>query len=333
MGKDKKLIAIAYSDHHIGEFKQFDKGGTRLGFSLDVWRVLSYIAKEKSVPVLFGGDLFETAKTMTNKVFSKSLKEYNKKFEQPGIDFYAIDGNHDQSESNTITHRSPNYLEGFKIFKTFHHLEYNSVETKDFKVFGIPYLKRNEGFVKMVDSLSKKVVKGKPNILLIHTDLPSVPYPNGLTPDNIPGIPKRLTKLFKAFDLVLCGHIHKKHKVAKNIIMMGAPQQQSTEESGLKMGYWEIYSDSSVKFKWLDFYPDFRYITEGEPIPDIFNYYTVVPKPPKKAKSEDKQVKKKFKSNISNRELVENYLGEIGVTDKAKKKLLTKILDEASKGN
>lgn len=329
----KRLIAIAYSDHHIGEFKQFDKEGSRLRNSLDVWRIISYVAKQKKVPVLFAGDLFETAKMMPNSVFESTLNSYMENIDRRGVDFYAIDGNHDQSESNTITHRSPNYLKGFKVFDTFHHLEYEGIERSNFKVFGIPYLKRNEGFVKIVGKLSKKVVKGKPNILLIHTDLPSVPYPNGMTPDNIPGMPRRLNKLFKKFDLVLCGHIHKKKKVASNIIMLGAPQQQSAEETGLRMGYWEVYDDNSVKFKHLDMYPKFEYLMEGKELPDKFNYYTIIPKPPKKSKEKDKQVKEKFNSSISNKNLVKNYLGEIGVTNKAKKRLLIRILDEAAKEN
>lgn len=329
----KRIVALAYSDHHIGTFKQFDNKGSRLINSLDVWRVLSFISKKHHrVPILFAGDLFELPKQLPNEVFVKSMEYYEEYIESQGIDLVAIDGNHDQAESNTITHRSPNFLQGFnKAFDTFHHLEYGYKDFSRFRVFGIPYLKRNEGFVKILKKLKKKLDPERKNILLIHTDLPSVEYPNGLVPEEVPGMPRRLNKLFEGFDLILCGHIHKKKKVSKNIYMLGAPQQQSIEESGLRMGYWEIYSDMTIKFKYLDMYPEFKFIMEGEKLPDTFNYYTVIPKPKEEVKDKGKQVKKRFTNIISNKKLVRNYLKEIGVKNKAKSRLLTKILDDAAK--
>lgn len=330
----RKLIAYAWGDQHCGEFKQFDTDDSRLKNSVDVFRVLGHLAEKNRVPLLFTGDLIENPKHLTNKTFNYLLDGYKRYIQDRGVEVYAIDGNHDQSEANTLTHRSSNYLTGLsKVFKKFHHLEYNYQDAVRFRVFGIPYLKRNEGFVKTVKRLKKHLDPERPNILLIHTDLPTVPYPNGLVPEDIPGLPKKLSSLFKGFDLVLSGHIHKKKRVSNFIYMLGAPQQQEQSEAGLKMGYWEIYSDCTVKFKQLDMYPEFKFIMEGQKAPDKFNYYIEIPKPKKAKKSKTGKVKKRFASDKSNKELVDNYFKEIGAKDKAKKRLLTQILDEAAKGD
>jgi DNA repair exonuclease SbcCD nuclease subunit len=329
MGK-RKLIAIAYGDHHIGDFQQFSNNHSRLHKSLDVFRILGYIAESAGVPILNAGDLFEVPKHLANVVIQEAMSSYRAQIHERGVPFYVIDGNHDQSESNTITHRSPNYVSAMaSAFDTIHHLENGYKDTDNFRVFGIPYLKRNEGFVDTVKALSKKVSDKKPNILLIHTDLYSVRYPNGMRVEEVPGLPKRMDKLFKAFDLVLASHIHRKKRVSKKIIMMGAPQQQSLEDSGLKMGYWEVYSDMSVKFKHLDMYPEFRFIEEDEPMPDNFHYYTPIKRP--KVKSSVTQVESDFNPRISQRKLVRNYLKELGMKDRNKMRTLTKLLDEASK--
>lgn len=327
----KKVIAVAYSDHHVHNFRRYNrKPFSRLHASLDLFRAVGYSARKYKVPILFAGDLVEDNEKIENRTLQYLIRSFTDHIAAYNIDYIAIDGNHDQCEQNTLTNRSPNYCSTMAmIFPNFKHLENNYIDIPGARVFGIPYLTRNEGFTETVEKLRGKLSKKTKNILLIHTDLHKVSYPNGFTPEEIPNLPKKLKRLFKGFDLVLSGHVHKKQKLYSWLYMMGAAQQQSQEESELKMGYWRIYDNMSLEFIETK-YPKFVPLKEGEAEPNQYDYFYQVA-PENEGDSDDNKVTQSFHSSDSPSRLVKKYLKATGVKDKRKKALLIKLIEDAHK--
>jgi DNA repair exonuclease SbcCD nuclease subunit len=320
----KKLIAITASDIHLHEWKQFNQDNRRLINGLDVLTQLRKIGIKQKVPILMPGDLFHNDTHLSNSLLSHVLPYCKKKFDSPKITLYGIDGNHDQCEQNGFDHHSPSYFETFsKIFKSFVSVNYRSIETKDFTVHGIPYITNNIGFEEYVNSI--ELTSGKPNILMIHTDLPKAKDTNGREIGTALNIPNNLHKLFGRFTLVLAGHIHKPQVMVKNVIMVGAPQQQRRTDKGNELGYWLIFDDGSYTFKPFDLYPEFIDLKPGEKAPNNDNFYSVIPK--KKEKKEGTTIK--FSATQKKGSLARRYMKENNIKGKDKFESLKKYLEDA----
>src|SRR5690606_16199221 len=254
----------------------------------------------------------------------------HKYFQEADIPFYAISGNHDMCEKNTFVQRSPTYLDGFTVINPFKWLDFNSLDTPNFKVHGIPYLNDNEGFIKALKERKKYLAKDKPNILLLHTDFPGAQEPDGRVVDSSEFIPLKMGKFFKkfGFDLVLSGHIHKPQKLASNVYMLGAPYQQRTSDKNTDMGFWYVMQDLSMKFIPCNYMPKFIEIPEGSPKPDTFNLYIEIPKETEDQKDVKKLV---FSNKTTTDKLAKKYLKVKGIKDKDKEKALIKALNKIEK--
>ena len=320
----KELIAVTASDIHLHEWKQFNKGNIRLINGLDVLSRLRAIGIKKKIPILMPGDLFHNDTSLSNSLLSIVLPYCKNEFDTTKITMFGIDGNHDQCEQNGFDHKSPSYFETFsKVFKSFVSLNYRSIETENFTLHGIPYITNNIGFEEYVSNI--ELTEGKPNILMIHTDLPKAKDTNGREIGTALNIPNNLNKIFGRFDLVLAGHIHKPQILAKNVLMVGAPQQQRRTDKGNELGYWEIYSDCSYKFIPFTCYPEFIDLEPGVKIPDNKNFYNT--KPLKKQK-ETKGKSTKFSSSNRN-SLAKRYCKHNDIKETAKLLALKKYLNDA----
>lgn len=305
----KKLIAIAVSDLHLEEWKQFNKNGRRIDAHLSVWETLGLRCKKKNVPIYFLGDFYNNPKYITNRLLAESLP----KLKETPCDVYGIDGNHDQDSGSTLDSQPNSYFNTLsKIFPQFHCLNFKSVNLGDVELHGVPYLSYNVGFEEYVKNIP--LVKRKKNILLIHTDLPGAKDTNDVEVNSVQGISAQYSKLFKRFDLVLSGHIHKYQKLASNVYMVGAPLQQRRTDRNCEMGYLEIYDDMSVKFKTLKS-PQFKTYTDT---PD--NDYDYWDKEITK-KKKTKTVKKK-KVAKSYTAIVKEYAKDKGISKVRTKKLI-----------
>ena len=292
--------------------------------SLKPLKIISRKAKKLGVPVLFTGDWDHTPKFIENKTNYYSLKTYKENFEKFNVDLYAISGNHDFCERNHKEHRSISHLDPYDLlFNTFNKMDWDTIETENFIVSGIPYLDYNLGFVEQVTKVGKySPVINKPHILLIHTDLPGAINAFKHKIDSADNIPKNWAQLFEPFDLVLSGHIHKKQWLAKNVLMTGAPDHQDRGDTGEDMGYWVIYSDRKPQFKKIDL-PQFIYVESEEEIKDDGNYYTVLDTP----NSDPDDEEPTLKATTSRKKLVKRYLKMRGEDDKQRRQLLIELLE------
>lgn len=314
-----ETIAIIYSDAHNHSFKQFNEFEKRTKNNTKVQRKIYRKARKLKVPVFFAGDLFHNPKSLSNQLLSIFLPEFFKWHKKTKT--YAITGNHDQCYQNTLQLKSPSYIETLSnIIDNFHCIDYKTVDLGDYVLHGIPYLTMNIGFRETMDSF--KIIKGKKNILMVHTDLHGAKDTNMREIKTVSQIPTDMSDYFAKFDLVISGHIHLAQEIIPNhILMLGAPNQQRKTDKGTDMGYWELYSDLTYKFIPL-MGPEFIELEPGETAPDDYNMYYSTPKP-KIIKTEDNH------KNIDSKDiskLVKSYAKAESINNKDKVKRLIKTL-------
>lgn len=318
----KKVIALATSDWHIHNFKAFNKDGSRLIWGLAAAAYIAKKAHEAGVPVLFTGDLFHNPKEVENETIARTLDMYYHFYEKKGVKFYAISGNHDLSEKNSIEHRSPTYLDSFKHFKTFHNIDncYKQVYPHLY-IAGVPYMNNDLDLKKMVKELSSKVHKdsGVLKILMIHTDLPGAVTNSGFEVGETEHIS---LDLFKRFNLTLAGHIHKKQKLGKNVYMLGNPIHQDVGDVGNKCGYWKVYDDGTMGFKQMISFPQFIRLKKGQTPFNDKDYFI----PYLESLVEEDSQEQKFSLNYSRTRLAKEYC-RIKHTPRRRVKALIKILN------
>lgn len=323
--KDKIIIALACADLHINNWKDAHTEKDGLLRSLAPLVEIGKRATELNVPILSAGDLFHKPKSLDNDVMGTFIDYFKTYIKKP---FIAISGNHDQSQKNTLKHKSPSYVMTFsKVLDNLNCIDeigmiipmYNE-GFQQIHIKGIPYLKHNMGFKKRLKKIKTQISKSSFNILIIHTDLPGAKDSHGYEINSAEDIEGDLDKYFKEFNLVLCGHIHRPQRLGKNVYMLGAPSHQNKGDMGIDMGYWEVYSDASMKFIKLNL-PEYKYY-KGKNPPDDKHIY--IPKP--------KSIKLipgtigSFDTKQSKVNIAKVYLKETRVKSKAKKKALIKAL-------
>lgn len=322
----KKIVFLAFSDMHANDWTlAYPYGGNRLNDSLKALEIVGSRANKLRVPILFSGDLVHKPKSIENHVLEglcMGLKNVTQ--------IIGIDGNHDQSKANTHKNKSPGY------FTTLSKLNRKIVSISDgipvvvgdstmgYMVHGIPYMKNNVGFRTY---LKRHITKVKENpeykhILLIHTDLPGAinDYERKLeTAENIKSL-----KVFKDFDLVLCGHIHKPQVLSDKIIMVGAPYQQNIGEMGKRRGYWEIYEDLTYEFIPITTIPTYRHYDVDNP-PKDFSKHIYVPKP-KLEITQEKTSTEAFSVSNSRVGIAKEYLKVKGEKKKSRRLILLNLI-------
>lgn len=324
MAKNKKPIAIAFSDHHWANWKQFNSKEERLQAALAIFNKISHDAQKHGVPILFSGDMVDHPLYIENIVLdymTQAFKHLGK------LGLFGINGNHDFNKVSSFKNPINGYMHSLaRAYQgIIHCVDFTSISLKDIKVHGIPYIHGDIDFIDALKAAIKQRDKNKPNILLIHRDLAGAEEPSGKVIPKNTEQDKSLKKLFKKFDLVLSGHIHKPQqikKLGKNVHMLGATHQQRRSDGGCKMGYWIIYSDMSLEF--IDAQgPEFMYHSEDEEPGDDYNFWI---KTPSLKKVKEAEVKKQFSVNSDRELLVKRYMKAKGQKSKSKLKTALKYI-------
>ncbi|MCM1438839.1 MAG: metallophosphoesterase [Roseburia sp.] len=328
MGSSKKLIAIAFSDLHLNIWAKFNDHHQR---TLEGFKVLDKIAgicSKKQVPALFCGDWLHKPESLDSDL-AHYMKDwvYRTTKKYPDFKIFGIDGNHDLNKVNSFYNLQKGWLSFFQSTKYQKSpivvLGPNTPFAclgEDIFVLGIPYIDHNKDLGKMLKNV--RFIEGAKHILLLHTDYPGAKDTDGRVVDSSENINMNM---LNQFDLVLCGHIHKPQRLGKKIYMVGAPNHQRRTDRNCDMGYWEVYSDMSVKFVPLKDFPRFIDVESEDQVKDDGNYYTVIPpKVEVKAVTHHNITKK-----LSKKRLAKKYLKYKGIKDENKEKLLVKILKDS----
>lgn len=323
---EHKIIAIAFSDFHLHEWKQFNENNRRLQVSIDIAKTLIKRAAKLKVPLLFTGDLLEDDNCMTNNVF-KALAIIVNELRKHKVVMYAISGNHDQCSKNTLDNPSNSWVETLSYLSNgyFVCLDNRVEETGrsgvSISLYGVPYMSGNKDFKKAIKRHKDKLNPHSFNILMIHTALHGAKEPDGSTRTEVENIPLAMYKLFEGFDLVLSGHIHKPQKLGSNIYMLGATNHQRRSDRGCKMGYWAIYKDSPplfIKSKAPEFIEVEEMPLEGD------DFYVLKPKKSNAVVDERHIVNEQSRSKLA-----KTYCKIKGIKSKTKVKKLANLLNKA----
>jgi DNA repair exonuclease SbcCD nuclease subunit len=321
----KKVAFVAFSDLHLNNWNiSYLYSGNRLADSILVLKHIINVAAKLKVPILFGGDLFHRPRSLDNEVIDAFTSVELKTM------LIGIDGNHDQAKANTHINLSPSYFESFaKGKKNMVCINGMSIRVgNNTMVHGIPYMKHNVGFRTLLKKAKKVMAKNihDKHILIIHTDLPGALKDNGMKAIDVENI--KSLKMFKDFDLVLCGHIHKAQVVAPKIVMMGSPYQQSLAEMGDKKGYWLIYDDMSYEFIPIKGIPTYKRYDMASP-PEDTSKHIWVPQKMQVIEFENGS-SIKFDAKQDRQSIAKAYLQETKQKDKSKKELLIGLIKKVS---
>lgn len=330
----EEVRAIVFSDLHSHKFKAFDRDNSRLEWTLKAFSHIAGIAKKEKVPLLFCGDLFHTPVMVDNHVLNRTMEIYDRVVEKQKISFFAISGNHDLSEKNGITHKSPSYLGAFKTaFSTFNLLDGNEFGVRrpgSFILHGIPYMNHDVDLGKEIRKYRKIIKKidtqkNDPRILLLHSDCPGVIETNGVVLEENKAIPRNIDKYFRHWDWVLFGHIHHPQMISERCYMIGSPIHQTSSDKG-EMGYWKIFTTKPPKFYGLIGFPKFIKLQKDEVIlnSDSTTDYII---PYEETEKIEELEKGDFDLSLDRTILAKRYLKKKGIKDKEKRKALIKALN------
>lgn len=318
----KKIIALAFSDLHINLWAKFNENNSRTRNHFQVLRILKRLGNKYEVPILFCGDFLHKPESIDQDLMLLLQNGLDKIFKDICPTFYCISGNHDMKHISTVD--SPPYSWVTMLSRMYTKylvcMDYKVLKlTENILVHGIPYVDHNIGLCYLFKDFNFN--DGNKHILMLHTDYPGAEDTDGRKIDSVENI--NLNTLNK-FDLVLCGHIHKPQRLSKKVYMLGAPLQQRRTDRDCKLGYWEVYDDLSLKFVPLDEFPRFIDVENEEDIKEDGNYYTVIPK-----KQNIQPINHhKINKQLSKRAIARKYLKTKGITDKDKKALLQKLLNQ-----
>lgn len=324
----KKPIAIASGDWHI---RYSIQNKVVLPFILKGINTIYDAAKALRVPVIFTGDIGQSEKSLPNIVF-QALMEFFPEKEKENIVTIGIDGNHDQHESCTIKNPSTGYFsglsKGFRTVKCINFGEY--FDTSHFTMYyGIPYLSNDVELESYLKKLRVKVKRDKKrrdfirHILVWHGDLP-----DAQDTDNIEVGTSIIADygMFRGFDLVLAGHIHKYQVLQSNVIMVGSIMHQRRTDIGCQMGYVVIYDDLSHDFIPLNGLPIFREYDPDKESPSNDHDFWI---PIRTVEITGKEDEKKSTININNKtKLARTYCKKNGIASKRKVKTLINIIKQ-----
>jgi len=326
----RKLVAIASADWHIHKFKDFDEDNSRLKWSIIAAEDILQRARGNKVPLLFSGDILHDPKEVENETLSSlcaALIKYK------DVRIWAISGNHDMSEKNSLNHRSPTYLDSLSLLHpNLINIDNSRIRDDGMVIDGIPYMNSDKELIKAIKSLEPIEDRDKLKILMLHGNPAKCKSTTGFEIES--EFPEDMDKLFKAYDLVLWGHVHQPQELGKKSVMLGSPIHQNFGDMGVEMGYWEIYSDGKRKFIPMnDHFPCFVRgteveISQGDAMGFIkmgMDYIEWL------GEEQEEQIiqKKTFDISKSRDKLAKLYCKKQGIKEKAKIKALIDILNQA----
>ena len=167
------------------------------------------------------GDVVDRRKYISYRIAHDFRKRFIGKFQELGIDFHIVIGNHDTYYKNTNEVNSMEELVGTDRFKIY--VKPEVVEFDDVPILLVPWINDNN-----YDESMKALAKSKADILMGHLEV------NGfmMNVDTVVATDGWDKKLFKRFDVVFSGHFHHKSDDGQ-IFYLGAPYEI----------YWNDFND------------------------------------------------------------------------------------------
>ena len=322
---------IVVSDIHAHKYRAFNHGNRRLNNISRLLDELWALAEEHGADLLIPGDLFNTMQVVQTEAMVMVMDSFRRNTAKyPNIKCSLISGNHDFSTKNLYDNPAVSAIASIHgisdnvclIDNTYWNIGGN-------RIYGLPYYEYESDLRKALTDLSQEAenFKGR-NILLMHQ---TIGFGHDLVPDDIdPG-----DSLFKPFDIVFNGHIHKFSIVRGMLYNVGSPIHRDAGDVGKEKGVL-LYDSETDKVERiiLTGYPQYRHLPESQPQPPEWDedYVIVVPEQIE-VSIEEEQVREQFNHHkVSRSELINNYIRLKDVPEELSDDIHTygnKLLDHA----
>lgn len=316
-----------FSDLQVHNYKKFDVKGSRLNNCLEVFNdVFEFNHNEGIDLCLFIGDLYDSQKDLPTVVVNSVVNRLSTLFKKyPEQRLVAISGNHDYATKNLIDKPAETALQHLaeifpgRFILLDNKIKFFQMDGVDLFIQGIPYYEYKEHYQTRLEQSKEELSEYihemysdggyGPNpvyktILLIHQ---TPEHSNAMIPFDT----KVEDPLYKNYDLILCGHIHKHEVLKQNFIIVGSPIHRDLSDAGQDKGFM-VYDDASdldsFEIIYLDKYP--KYKQERNPDPDSTDY--VIPIIEIEDSPEVEVQTKQFVASNKREDLVENYWNEVG---------------------
>lgn len=221
---------IAITDIHIFDYPEH-KQHDRIGLCLNALKdCFAYNHKTGGRLILFGGDLNQKEKITQTLVLDRINDFLDKMFTKyPDQRILAISGNHDISGRAVHGQPYPPTIINQIKHPNWQCIDGQMITTPNCEIVGLPYYKTPDDFSMELNNVVAQVgdkTSKRFRILLIHNT------PKHLTNPNIPFDFDPFDERFNAFDLVICGHIHKFQKFSDKFYLLGSPLHRDLGDIG-----------------------------------------------------------------------------------------------------
>jgi len=231
MGKDRKPLALMLTDSHLTKENIKDVE--------TIWDQAIQICSQYGIKRIFhGGDMVTARESQPLNVLL-SIKRTADKLYEASIDAEIILGNHDKVNLAANEGYSSIFnLEGFAV-----HENHTKFESDNLVIHLLSYFPENGNYNDKLKDASRKIVKGKFNLLITHIGI------NGGLAHSYASTNKEIAaENFKAFDKVLVGHYHNQCQLdGYEIYYTGSTHQQNFGEDENK-GFTLIYDNGDHQF-------------------------------------------------------------------------------------
>ncbi len=227
----RKAFAVIICDPHFDVYSKFNKQlangkNSRAKLLIDeVIRIFDYAVENNIENVFILGDVLNSAEVIKTALFNDvvDLFSYGK---QLGLNIIIIAGNHDY-----FSYHEHSALHSLK--NIVHIIDGESYTTKicNFKMTFVPYT---------VDGESLSNIDNDGDILFCHQSVNGVQLGSYELVKQKDAIDAK--KLFKKFDVIISGHIHKK-QICDGVIFPGSIAQKDFGDEGINKYFSVLYDD------------------------------------------------------------------------------------------
>lgn len=223
------MIGIV-TDLHLGQ-KSFSKSVFDMQMTFFEKQFFPYLLKHNIKYVIHCGDLFHNRNIVDWYILNGVKKRFFKWFEDHGIEFHTIVGNHDSYYKSTIETNS--LTETTKEFaNVFVYDEPTTKQIEKYTIHFMPWIV-NEKDVKLPEFA---------DVIVGHFDVAGMQLMRGVYSSEGFEI-----DAFKKYKLVLSGHYHIKSN-QKNFYMIGTQYQTNWGDFGIDKGFYTLEDNFKMKY-------------------------------------------------------------------------------------
>lgn len=188
-----------------------------------------YLIEHDIKEVICAGDITHDRVSIDWKILNALKERFFSFFDNNGITFHLLIGNHDLLEKDSLDHHSANTLfHGYS--KLFYYNKITTIQIESYLVGFIPW------------QTDRTLVLPKADILFLHADI--IGAKMNSKKDSTKGFDP---SIFKYYTKVFSGHYHSISKIG-NVQYLGSPYQYDWGDCGEQRGFWILKDNYELEF-------------------------------------------------------------------------------------